>query len=350
MCINADDKWTRTALVDATHDRTSTIFLGVPPDTMACETMLRKLPDGSWVMIMMGGGDYEPDPRNQVYITRSYDEGCSWTSMEQLDFGFAREGETTALIPFGFNVMGRKCVLYLMSHDGHHKAGRTWITESSDLCQTWSNPEAAPGRLRYRTALRNHIVTCSGSIVVPYQHYLSDAPRNPRNGVMISQDGGVSWAECGDIRVSSDDNYMGWTENSVVQLADGRLAMIIRAEGLGGVLYYAESVDGGVTWPEYAVPTMIPNPGSKATLYSLAPNTVAMLHNPNSKARNPLAIWISFDGMKSWPYQRNLRVDLGGRYNYPDGFVSDDGEWLHFAFDHNRDKAIYVGVKLPHIQ
>ncbi|MEX2578546.1 MAG: hypothetical protein WD342_05770 [Verrucomicrobiales bacterium] len=51
--------------------------------------------------------------------------------------------------------------------------------------------------------------------------------------------------------------------------------------------------------------------------------------------------------MRTWPYQRLLRDDLDGRFNYPDGFVSEDKRWLHFAFDHNRDKAIYVGARLP---
>ena len=74
---------------------------------------------------------------------------------------------------------------------------------------------------------------------------------------------------------------------------------------------------------------------------------MALLHNPNPKARSPLALWVSFDGMKTWPYQRVLRGDLEGRFNYPDGFVSADRQWLHFAFDHNRDRAIHVSARLP---
>ena len=44
---------------------------------------------------------------------------------------------------------------------------------------------------------------------------------------------------------------------------------VARGDGLGGVLYYAESPDGGRTWPAFARKTEIPNPGSKATLYGL---------------------------------------------------------------------------------
>ena len=126
--------------------------------------------------------------------------------------------------------------------------------------------------------------------------------------------------------------------------------MIIRADRLGGVLYYAESKDGGRAWPKFAVKTTIPNPGSKATLYGLGGDTVAILHNPNPRHRSPLAMWISFDGLKTWPYRRVLvpeSCDKGGRINYPDGFVSEDGQFLNFAFDDNRHRCVFYRAKLP---
>ena len=89
----------------------------------------------------------------------------------------------------------------------------------------------------------------------------------------------------------------------------------------------------------------------QATLYGLGGDTVAILHNPNSKHRSPLALWISFDGMKTWPYQRVLQAESvdgpKGRMNYPDGFVSADKQWLHFAFDDNRHRAVHYSAKLP---
>jgi len=85
----------------------------------------------------------------------------------------------------------------------------------------------------------------------------------------MSEDEGETWTLHGDIRLTEDDDYHGWTENNIAELADGRIAMIIRADRLGGVLYYAESSDAGRTWPTFARKTDIPNPGSKATLYSL---------------------------------------------------------------------------------
>jgi hypothetical protein len=32
---------------------------------------------------------------------------------------------------------------------------------------------------------------------------------NPRNGVLMSSDGGATWTEHGDIRITKDDRYSG---------------------------------------------------------------------------------------------------------------------------------------------
>jgi len=341
--------WSTQAARDGAEDRSGTIFLGQSPDKLACDTTLRAMPDGSWVHVMLGGGDKEPDPRNGVFLQRSLDEGSTWTEPERLDFGFPKGGDTRALVPTELMVHGGRCTLYFATHDGAFGGWKTWSAASEDSCRSWSPPQPLPGRLHDRSFIRNHIVARDGRILLPFQHY-EGAPRHaPVNGVLISHDGGESWSEHGNIRLSDDLAYQGWAENNIVELIDGRVAMIIRADRLGGVLYHAESSDGGLTWPEFASKTNLPNPGSKATLYGLGGDSVALLHNPNPRARSPLALWISFDGMRTWPYQRVLRGDLEGRFNYPDGFVSEDRRWLHFAFDHNRDKAIHFSARLPEI-
>ncbi len=72
--IEPEGKWNRQAAADAQHDQTTLIFDGQSPNQLACDTTLRQLTDGSWVMVMLGGGDTEPLPQNQVFITRSQDQ------------------------------------------------------------------------------------------------------------------------------------------------------------------------------------------------------------------------------------------------------------------------------------
>ena len=361
--IQPDAKWTAQAAVDAKEDRTSVAYEGITPNKMVCDTTLGELPDGSWILFMLAGGDTEPSPLNYTGVTRSSDKGAKWSPLEPFDVGFPREGKTIGQGPTELMILGARSTLFFSTHSKHWANDwRSWFLTSDDSFQTWSKPQKVPGRLKERTFIRNHIVTRDGRIVVPFQHYvgpdneqdkvpLDRAFTNPRNGVLISHDDGKTWSEHGNIRLTTDDRYFGWAENNLAELSDGRIAMILRADKLGGVLYSAESKDGGKTWPEFATKTEVPNPGSKATLHPLGGDTIAMLHNPNAKHRSPLALWISFDGMKSWPYQRVLVPESsdgpGGRLNYPDGFVSNDRQWLHFAYDDNRHRAVVVSAKLP---
>lgn len=361
--IIPDPKWSKQAVEDAKQDFTSIPYDGVAPNKMVCDTTLRELPDGSWILFILAGGNTEPSPLNYTGVTRSRDRGKTWTPLERFDVGFPREGKTIGQGPTELMILGKQATLFFSTHSKHWANDwRSWFLSSDDSFKTWSKPSEVPGRLKNRTFIRNHIVTRDGRIIVPFQHYigpedeqhkepLDRAFTNPRNGVLISSDRGKTWSEHGNIRLTPNDRYFGWAENSLVELSDGRIAMIIRADGLGGVLYKAESRDGGKTWPEFASVTSIPNPGSKATLYALGGDTVALLHNPNSKHRSPMALWISFDGMKTWPYQRILQKEScdgpTGRMNYPDGFVSKDNQWLHFAFDDNRHRAVHYSAKLP---
>ncbi|MBI5773597.1 MAG: exo-alpha-sialidase [Verrucomicrobia bacterium] len=355
--------WEKQAAEDAKHDRKVFAYDGITPNKMVCDTTLRELPDGSWILFILAGGDTEPSPLNYTGVSRSHDQGKTWSKLERFDVGFPREGKTIGQGPTELMIRGQRATLFFGTHSKHWANDwRSWFLTSDDSFKTWSKPHEVPGRLKERTFIRNHIIARDGRIIIPFQHYIGpDAEQskpplerkftNPRNGVIMSGDGGMTWTEHGNIRLTTNDLYFGWAENNLAELNDGRIAMIIRADRLGGVLYYAESKDGGRTWPEFARKTDIPNPGSKATLHPLGGDTVAMLHNPNPSHRSPLALWISFDGLKTWPYRRVLVPESSdgpkGRLNYPDGFVSKDKQWLHFAYDDNRHRAVYYGAKLP---
>ncbi len=355
--------WTKQTAEDAKQDRTSLAYDGISPNKLVCDTTLRQLADGSWVLFLLAGGEKEPSPDNYTGIVRSRDQGRSWTPIEVVDTGIPRTGITLGQGPTELIVQGKRCTLYFATHSLHWRNNwKSWVMHSENGCRSWSKPKALAGRLENRTFIRNHIVTRDGRMLAPFQHYigpedeagkppLERALTNPRNGVIMSSDGGKTWNEYGNVRLTDDDRYFGWAENNLFEFSDGRIGMIIRADKLGGVLYYAESKDGGRTWPEFAVKSEIPNPGSKATLYGLGKDMVAILHNPNPVHRSPLSLWISFDGMKTWPYQRVLVPESvdgpQGRINYPDGFVSKDKKWLHFAFDNNRHQAVHYSAKLP---
>lgn len=336
-----------------------TIFEPPQPHQLVCDTTLRELPDGSWVFVMLGGGPTEPHPDNRVFLSRSRDEGATWTDLQPLDFGLRDEAQVVSHLM----MLGDRCTLFIQSHNGGFGGWRSWQVHSDDLCHKWGPPELMPGFLAERTFVRPQITTREGLILLPWQHYLhgdGDATdlkdgrffhvvRDSRNGVLISTDGGESWACHGSVRLSDDATYHAWAEPTIVELSDGTVAMLIRADGKG-CLYRADSTDGGRTWPEFATPTDIPNPGSKATLLAVPDGRIALLHNPSTAGRCPLALWISEDGMQSWAHQQVLVAESldgpnsGLGLSYPDGFVSRDGRTIHFIFDDNRHRAVFVSV------
>jgi hypothetical protein len=76
------------------------------------------------------------------------------------------------------------------------------------------------------------------------------------------------------------------------------------------------------------------------------------LHNNNSKRRAPLSLLdqasttarpgltSACSSPKPDPTRNTPASTLKGSINYPDGFVSADKQWLHFAYDDARHRAV----------
>lgn len=133
----------------------------------------------------------------------------------------------------------------------------------------------------------------------------------------------------------------------MVQLKDGRIVMLMRAE-YGGFLWRADSTDNGRAWTD-AWQTDIPNPTSLAALIRLPDGRIALIHNAKGgvvgerAARDPLSIWLSSDEMENWQVKED--VITGGQLAYPCPLIVDGR--LVFAYDHNRRQARFVEVDLP---
>jgi photosystem II stability/assembly factor-like uncharacterized protein len=119
--------------------------------------------------------------------------------------------------------IGNRTTMFLSTHSQTWgRDWQSWQMHSNDSGHTWSKPESMPGRLAKFTFIRGHIVTRDGRILIPFQHYLGppegtpEPPLeekpwhktlahyvgNPRNGVLISRDGGKTFSEHGNIRIT----------------------------------------------------------------------------------------------------------------------------------------------------
>jgi hypothetical protein len=140
---------------------------------------------------------------------------------------------------------------------------------------------------------------------------------------------------------------LGLLEGTAVQLEDGRVAMLMRAE-YGGYLWRAESADHGRTWGD-ARQTDIPNPTSLPALIRLPDGRIALIHNAvggvvgERATRDPLSIWLSDDEMQSWYLKQD--VITGGQLAYPCPLIVEGR--LVFSYDRNRRETRFVEVTLP---
>jgi predicted neuraminidase len=337
-------------------DKYQLAYKGCPPDHCCCDSTLRILPNGDYAIFFLTGGPVEPHPDNYIGLIRSNDPENVWN--KDIEVVFRNPGGACLLSEA--IVQDGRITLFIHTHQGRFDKWENWIITSDDNAKTWSEPESIiqmPRRAYFRTMIK----TSWGEWLLPYQRYEEiewDKPvgddgsmQNPFNGVLISDDKGKNW------QVSeSTTGANGWAENMVVELAGEKLVMLVRSDG-SGCLMKSTSDDKGRSWTPFEN-TDIPNPGTKFKLFKLSDGRIVLLHNPNSATnhpnsrqqcavhRNPLAVWISDDEMKTWSYKRIL-TDFPGMLAYPDGVLSEDEQTIHFAFDYNRHDVIYWAAAIP---
>jgi predicted neuraminidase len=322
------------------------VYKGTPGNHCVCDQALRQMPDGSWAIIFMTGGNSEPERENHIAICRSTDNGETWSAPKTL-LQFEDRGCLLSEVMVHQNTI----TIFGHSHLGFFEDWQCFTLTSTDNGHTWSAPKPFKPLPR-RTFVRNLYISTWGTWYLPFQTY--DVQEDPfpshlkdgsnkkgLNGTLISQDQGQTWEKSELIGPQA-----GWNENNLTELSDGRLIMLCRADGTGR-LSSSESTDQGHSWTPWQS-TQIPNPGSKFRLHRLKDERIVLIHNPNSNARmrNPLSLWISDNDMKTWDY-KHLITDFPGRLSYPDGFVEADESQIHFAFDYNRHDLIAVSAPLP---
>ena len=178
--VRPDLKWSAQATEDAKQDFTSIPYDGITPNKLVCDTTLRELPDGSWALFMLAGDDFEPSPKNYTGLTRSFDNGRTWTPLQAVDIGLPREGKTMGQGPTELMSIGNRSTLFFSTHSQTWgRDWQSWFIYSDDNCQTWSRPQPVPGRLAKFTFIRNHIVTRDGRILLPFQHYVGPPAGTP---------------------------------------------------------------------------------------------------------------------------------------------------------------------------
>lgn len=193
---------------------------------------------------------------------------------------------------------------------------------STDDGRTWGEPILITKEPGYHIMNNDRVtITSKGRILCP----VSTTPDIFKKGsnhltcvCHFSDDGGQTWRQSAG---TVDQPGRGAMEPEVVELADGKLLMIVRTQ-LGHIATSTSS-DGGDHWSEPAK-LSVPAPEAPATIRTIpATGDLLLVWNNNFEAgkghggkRTPLTTAISKDGGQTWTNMRNLESDPESGYAY----------------------------------
>ena len=234
--------------------------------------------DNGLIAGFVGGvGLWNSTPSNPIrsYISRSYDNGQTWTEPEDItDF-----------------IFGSNCVV------PEHRTWRASFFGSGNGLIT------STGRIMFVAAIRE---TTAQSL---------------SNYAVYSDDNGITWHVSGRASVSGD-------EAKVTELVDGRILMSIRHNGKR---WYNISNDGGETW-QSSTSTWndITAPACNGDMIRYTSvnqgfNKNRLLHSvPFGSSRTDVSVYISYDEGETWPVRKCI-VPYSSAYSslcvLPDGTI-----------------------------
>jgi predicted neuraminidase len=147
--------------------------------------------------------------------------------------------------------------------------------------------------------------------------------------VAISDDGGMNW------QASEPIVGYGNIQPSIVRRQDGSLVAFMRDNGPAPKrIHQSISKDDGLTWTP-AEDTAFPNPGSSVEAITLRNGNWLLIRNDLEAGRNSLAISLSEDEGRSWPWTRHLesKTDPRYRFHYPSLIQAQDDS-LHATYSY----------------
>lgn len=308
----------------------------------------------------------------RVYVTRSSDEGATWTTpaliaspVHYLDGASQPIGSINtqaSLTTLANGDLIAPATESISHHNYTNVESVTYLLRSTDDGVTWTGngtPITLPTPMYYNATYGKVLELSNGDLLMPIWG-ATDAPSTPtgaedpvrwQSGVARSTDGGVTWS---DYSVIGKDEVMpqSWSnphgsvppqvsETSIVQLRDGRLLAVMRADHMvaddARLFWMSYSSDGGETWTDpvasdkFGTGHIVAEAPCSA---SLAGDTTKLFMAHNDET-GPLVLRTSFDDGVSWKDGLALQDPPGatGGYAIYPNFVPLSGNRMMVVYN-----------------
>lgn len=239
------------------------------------------------------GSGFEPATTPQLMMSRSTDDGLTWSPLENLTRQVKQEA--------------------------------------------WNFTFQGPGRA---------ITMADGTLVVPFQHQEPEPERTPAAGIMYSHDRGRTWTVHNPAKMNT-------TESQVVEVEPGVLMLNMRDNRRTGRAVYITR-DMGRTWTPHASDGQLVEPVCMASLIRVpaAENSlgkdILLFSNPSDpNHRRNMSIRMSLDGGVTW--SRELLLDQQDGWGYS-CLTMIDKSTVGILYESSQAHMTFQAVKLKDIR
>lgn len=187
----------------------------------AREPVFRRMPDGSFICVSLSGGPFEPQNNNVVLVTRSRDDGDTWSEPEVLFSHSARGCWSTEIFTAGEAPM---LVVQTYNCETNYREIQTFRSYTSDSGKTWTLPKSFPCGVD-NISVRQGIVLSNGDWLFPvywqetfkggFDWNVPGTSYTARCGVAVSRDKGETYARFGYLYNKNDPESEYWEPNAV---------------------------------------------------------------------------------------------------------------------------------------